>query len=159
MEKLSYCRHLGREWGIQLQLEAEQSHVEKVASNGGEIDETALEAIDSLAESYDFQAARQGVAFDEGRYDVLSKIASAFEDEGTDLEALYGEIKEAMSLIEEAAPVAASQEEDEAMFGELVKGAAEGLAYATGSEEITEDLMQTATNLVVGMLSDEGEGE
>lgn len=157
MDKLAYFRALGNNWGVQLQLEAENDFVEKTASAGGEIDADAVEALDQLQDSFDFQAVRNSVCYDEGAYDVLAKIASAFESEETDAAELYEEIKTAMAAIEENLPVAHDAEEQEAIVAELIKGASEGLAAAQGLDEITEDVVDTAARLVVGYLSEDDE--
>lgn len=156
MDKLSYFRNIGHNWGVKLQLEAETDYVDKVASAGGQIEDGVEESLAGLAESFEFQEARAAVSYDEGAFDALAKIAAAFENEDTDAEELYEEIKLAMATIAEGLPTPADEEENEQMIAELIKGASEGLAFAQNADEITDEIVDTAADLVVGMLSDEG---
>ena len=156
MDKLSYFRNVGINLGLKLQLEAEVDHVEKVASAGGQIEDGVEESLAGLAEQFEFQDAQNAVSYDTGAYEALAKIAAAFESSDTDAEELYGEIKEAMFAIEAGLPDPQNDQEHEEMVAELIKGASEGLAIAQAADEITEEMIDTAADLVVGMLSDEG---
>lgn len=147
MDKLAFSEMLGREIALHLFLESEVDGVEKTASAGGEVDEDYLASIESALDEVAYREGQQKIAHNNGAYSVLANMAEALESDDFDPNALLGEIKTAMVAIEESAVVPHSEEEDQGMYGALVKGASDMLSNLTESD-LDDNLVEVATAAV-----------
>ena len=141
----------GRELGARAVANQESKSLEKSASNG-EGSEERVQRVSALVDDLQFRDRKEKLAFNEGAYQMLEEFDQAI-DQGTSPEDIQSQIKEAKNDLQKEAVAADNEDEQEEMFEQMVKGAAEQAALLSGEDEVSDDTLQAARDLVAEELS------
>jgi hypothetical protein len=147
MDKFAYSEMFGREIATRAFVSLESQDLEKSAENDEDIDEGRFQVAASLADDLTYRKQQQKLARKEGAVEMLDTFEEALE-KGASADALLQEVQEAKTEMQKEAKMRPnSDEEDEEMFGRMVKGACEAWSSLTG-QEIDEDMQKQARDLV-----------
>lgn len=149
MNKVAYCRLFGRELGSRAFANQRGEKLEKQADNASEQE---VAQVNSLINDLQFREMKEKLAFNDGAYEMLSEFEEAIE-KGASANEIKSKVQEAKKELEKQAMAPTNEEENEQMFDAMVKGAAEQTAMLAGQNEVTEDTLSAARDLVAKELN------
>lgn len=155
MDKQAYSEMYGRELATRAFVRHESNQLEKSANNG-DVNEQRLANAQALLNDLKYREEQNKLAFNRGKLAVLTQLDDMLSGEKTastgDLADMVDEARNELAKTASMAPE--TEGEDEEMFESMVKGAAEAAAFLHG-EELTEDIVDSARDLVAAHYSND----